>query len=301
MPILVRDYVLYSGDTVSCKAWQSALENAIFIDQINSDGLLPADFQQVCNSEQVRTIIDWPPVERDNCEFGDVMCVPNCYLYAALRAMEELYGDEKYCSMAEKLKISLHKLLKKSGVFVDCTGSSHSCIHSLAFPLAWGVADIADHSALAGELSSRELSCSVYGAQYVLDACFICGLENHAVKLMTRRGKRSWLGMIDQGSTISMEAWDNELKPNQDWNHAWGAAPANIIPRRLCGIRPVKPGFAAFIVEPKPGELEFFRYRQPTPHGTVTVEFHRGTGTTVTLPDNRSETFTDASRIFTME
>lgn len=301
MPVLVRDYVLYSGDTAGCRAWQEALENAIFLDKINPDGLLPADFQQICNGEQVRTIIDWPPAERDNCEFGDVMSVPNSYLYAALWSMEELYGDEKYRLMAEKLKKSLHEQLKKSGIFVDCIGSCHSSIHALAFPIAWGVADTADYPALARQLAGRELACSVYGAQYVLDACFICGLESHAIKLLTRRGERSWLGMIDQGSSISMEAWNNKIKPNQDWNHAWGAAPANIIPRRLCGIRPVKPGFAAFTVEPKPGDLEFFRYRQPTPHGAITVEFRRGTGTTVTLPDNRSETFTDASRIFTME
>lgn len=39
--------------------------------------------------------------------------------------------------------------------------------------------------------------------------------------------------MIDQGSTITMEAWSLKAKPNQDWNHAWGAAPANLLPRYL--------------------------------------------------------------------
>ena len=29
--------------------------------------------------------------------------------------------------------------------------------------------------------------------------------------------------MIRVGSTITLEAWDNKFKPNQDWNHAWGA------------------------------------------------------------------------------
>jgi len=26
--------------------------------------------------------------------------------------------------------------------------------------------------------------------------------------------------MLDKGATITMEAWDDTLKPNQDWTHA---------------------------------------------------------------------------------
>jgi hypothetical protein len=45
-----------------------------------------------------------------------------------------------------------------------------------------------------------------------------------------------------------MEAWDDSFKPNQDWNHPWGAAPGNIIVRHLAGIRPLEPGFKKFSV-----------------------------------------------------
>ena len=34
--------------------------------------------------------------------------------------------------------------------------------------------------------------------------------------------------MIEVGSTMTLEAWDAKYKPNLTWNHAWGAAPANI-------------------------------------------------------------------------
>ena len=37
--------------------------------------------------------------------------------------------------------------------------------------------------------------------------------------------------MLRIGSTITTEAWANIYKPNHDWNHAWGAAAANIIVR----------------------------------------------------------------------
>jgi len=42
-------------------------------------------------------------------------------------------------------------------------------------------------------------------------------------------------------------------KPNSDWNHAWGAAPANIIPRQLWGIQPKVPGFKVVHIRPKWG------------------------------------------------
>ena len=63
---------------------------------------------------------------------------------------------------------------------------------------------------------------------------------------MTSDSLRSWMNMIRKGATMAMEAWDDTFKPNQDWNHPWGAAPANMIPRGLFGIRPLKPGFAEF-------------------------------------------------------
>ena len=53
------------------------------------------------------------------------------------------------------------------------------------------------------------------------------------MKLLLDDGPRSWLGMMKQGSTITLEAWNMKDKPNLDWNHAWGAAPANLIPRFL--------------------------------------------------------------------
>ena len=54
-------------------------------------------------------------------------------------------------------------------------------------------------------------------------------------RLLTSPGERSRAHMIyDVGSTITLEAWDNRFKPNQDRDHPWGAEPADLIPRRRC-------------------------------------------------------------------
>ena len=59
-----------------------------------------------------------------------------------------------------------------------------------------------------------------------------------------------------EGASLTMEAWGQEYKPNQDWCHAWGTAPANYIVRHLAGIQPLTPGFAAIEIKPQPGSVE---------------------------------------------
>jgi alpha-L-rhamnosidase len=79
--------------------------------------------------------------------------------------------------------------------------------------------------------------------------------------------------MLRVGSTITLEAWDDKFKPNQDWNHAWGAVPGNIIPRYLMGVRPLQAGFAKILIQPQPASLEKATAAIPTIRGTVSVSF----------------------------
>ena len=79
--------------------------------------------------------------------------------------------------------------------------------------------------------------------------------------------------MVDAGATLTWEAWDGKYKPNQDWNHAWGAAPANLIPRKLLGIEPLEPGFSKVSITPHPGSLPWAEVRVPTALGSLFVRF----------------------------
>ena len=85
------------------------------------------------------------------------------------------------------------------------------------------------------------------------------------------------------GTTITLEAWDNKYKPNQDWNHAWGAAPANIIPRCLMGIQPLEPGFAKVRIKPQVGSLTKGSFDQPTVRGTIHADFQSVPGESFVL------------------
>ena len=90
---------------------------------------------------------------------------------------------------------------------------------------------------------------------------------------MTSDGERSWRHMIDQGLTMTGEAWDAREKRNEDWNHVWGAAPANLIPRKLMGIEPLEPGFAKILIQPALTSLKWAEIRVPTLHGSLFVRF----------------------------
>ena len=77
----------------------------------------------------------------------------------------------------------------------------------------------------------------------------------------------------DEGATITMESWNDGGKGNSDWTHPWGAAPANIIPRFVMGIRPLEPGFSRTLIQPLPGHLGAASFSQPTVRGTIKVSF----------------------------
>ncbi len=85
---------------------------------------------------------------------------------------------------------------------------------------------------------------------------------------MIADGDRSWKHMVNSGTTISWEAWDLKYKPNQDWNHAWGAAPANLLPRFVLGAQPAAPGWNTAMIRPCPGGLKHARGQVPNPTRT---------------------------------
>ena len=80
----------------------------------------------------------------------------------------------------------------------------------------------------------------------------------------------TWLGMIAEGATATMEVWTKDDKPNLSWSHPWCSAPANIVPRRLMGVQPLAPGFKHFEVVLQPGVLAWATLSLPTVPGVGT-------------------------------
>lgn len=253
--------------------------------------------------KRIRDIVDWPQNgaagveketegETDGFVFTDYNTVVNAYHYEALRLMAlaaSVLGKTDdagfYTREAGRVRNTVNALLSDpaTGLYRDGTDTEHCSLHSNMFALDFGITTERNRPAVTEFVKSRKMGCSVYGAQFLLDALYDTGEADYALSLLTSTALRSWYNMIRIGSTITTEAWDNVFKANQDWNHPWGAAPANIIVRRLMGIEPLKPGFAEIRIKPQPGTLSTARLTVPTIRGDVSAAFDNSPGERFTL------------------
>ena len=110
------------------------------------------------------------------------------------------------------------------------------------------------------------------------------------MELSTAEGVGGWKHTPTTCTTITYEAWDQKYKPNQDWNHAWGAAPANLLPRFILGVEPITAGWKQARIRPQPGTLSFAKGKIPTPRGPISVDWENGPSfqMKLTLPDGIS-------------
>ena len=311
------DY-LYTGNKSSLEKYYKDLQAKTLLTLADESGFIstrtgkvtPELLKSIHLNDNIRDIVDWPHTgilglgkdekgETDGFVFTDVNTVVNAYHYFTLKVMGtiavELGKDEDskfYTSQAEKLKKAFNKVLldKRRGIYVDGIGTDHASLHANMFPVALGLAPAKNLDEISDFIRSRGMACSVYGSQFLMEAVYDNNNSQYGLELLTSTSERSWYNMIREGSTISMEAWGNKYKPNQDWNHAWGAVPANIIPRKLMGIEPLEPGFKKIQIKPQPGTLSVAEIKCPTIRGTVGVSFENKTGKSfkmsVSIPAN---------------
>ena len=270
----------------------------------------PEVLQSIHFNGTLRDIVDWPQKgilglgkneegETDGFVFQDINTVVNAYHYRALVLMEKIaevtgHSPDKrfFAERAGLLKKSFNETLldKKRGIYVDGWGTDHASLHANMFPLAFGLVPEKYVKSVTAWIRSRGMACSVYGSQFLMDAIYDGNDADYGLQLLTSTSERSWYNMIRVGSTITLEAWDNKYKPNQDWNHAWGAVPANVIPRKLMGIEPLEPGFSRIRIKPQPSTLEWAEIRHPVPCGEVKMSFRNHPGVSfvmdLTIPAN---------------
>jgi hypothetical protein len=263
-----------------------ALKTKLLMEKTREDGLLWAS-----------AIVDWPAGERDDYNNGEVdpdkkqqvgpliNTAANAFYYRALQSMAILARALKKDDEARNFNDKAAQVYRafnavffdeERGIYRDGQGCDHASLHANMFALALGLVPREKQESVADFVQSRGMACSVYGAQYLLEALYRAGREDYALQLMTSHSERSWWHMLELGSTMTLEAWDAKFKPNLTWNHAWGTAPANIISRFLLGVRPLTPGYEKILIAPRPGTLQWAKAQIPTPKGPVQVEFHQG-------------------------
>lgn len=282
---------MFTGD----KAWMSqrldSLKSKTLGDRAREDGLLVSNAKQVKRDD----IVDWPVNERDGYVFTPVNTVVNAFHLRALQLMSEMATAAGKLDDAKKMKAQYDKAFASfqtklfnpaTGLYTDGEVAKHSSLHANLFPLAFGLVPEDRKPKIIAFLNERGMKCSVYAAQYLLEGLLENGEGDIAMRLMLAEGDRSWKHMLKSGTTITWEAWDNKYKPNQDWNHAWGAAPANILPRYIAGVRPLSAGWSKVLIQPQPASLTKLSAKVPSPRGSLLLNWEMASKTwQLSLPE----------------
>lgn len=264
------------------------LKKRILMERVGPDGLVTSNAAQIKKGD----IVDWPHTERDGFKFTNTNSVVNAFHLKAVADMAELADAlgkteeaKAYRERHAKTGAMFQEVFfnKKTGLYRDGIGTDHSAIHSNFFPLAFGLVPADKRAGILAHLKKSGMRCSVYAAQYLMEAMFDNGAEREALALMTADGDRSWKHMVNSGTTITWEAWDQKYKPNQDWNHAWGAAPANLLSTYVLGARPAVPGWKTAAISPRMGDLSFAKGKVPTPRGPILIDWKSGVDFTLSL------------------
>ena len=104
MPLMVRDYLLYTGDRAPLARWRRWLSSRLLPELTRADGLVSGD------GKIIRDIVDWPPSEMDHYEMGKVNFVPNACFVQALESMAELTGNAGFRARAESVRARLREM-----------------------------------------------------------------------------------------------------------------------------------------------------------------------------------------------
>ena len=177
-------------------------------------------------------------------------------------------GSERQSRSGEAI-LQSRVLRSARGIYTDDEGSMHCSLHANMFPLAFGLVPADRQAKVADFVQSRGMACSVYRA--VSAGGDYWGGQGRCRREIDDRQDRAKLVAHDRGRvTMTTEAWDVEFKKNLTWNHALGAAPANIISRFVLGVRPLEPGYARILIAPQPGTLKWVRGKVRL-HGPVTA------------------------------
>lgn len=283
---------MQTGDTNWLAARYDALKSKLLMDRVGPDGLVRSSKGQIARDD----IVDWPGGERDKYVFTEFNTVVNAFHIRALRLMAEMgraIGRNADAATFAEREAKARSVFNKSfldasrGLYRDGKSTDHVSLHANLFPLAFDLVPTANRTQVADWLVGRGMKCSVYAAQYLLEGLFESGRDAAAIDLMIAPGDRSWRHMVESGTTITWEAWGQKYKTNQDWNHAWGAAPANLLPRYVLGVQALQPGWKQAVIRPHPGSLESASGKVPTPNGPVLVEWKQAQGfkLSVKLPE----------------
>lgn len=251
-------------------------------------------------------LVDWPVTCRDGFDVSAANSDDSVRSSLGALALDALAdaagwrgdaaGAARYGAAAAATRAALRALNfrvnatnSSEAYFVDGAvgpSAAHAAIHSSVYALAAGALD-GDAPAIRLAVARMRRhgvapSSSMMGRWWV-DGLYRAGVwageaADLAFDVLTSPSYPSWLDMLAQGATTTMEAWRAADKANLDFAHPWASSPSFTIPAGTLGVVPTAPGWARWRAMPQPSGLTSMRAGVPTPAGVVSVSFSAAVG-----------------------
>jgi hypothetical protein len=280
----IRDYYQYTGDADFVKSVYPRMTTLMdfVLARRNAHGMLeglPGDW----------VFVDWADMPKD----GELAVIQ--LLFArSLEAMADCaalaHDDARaatYRQLAADLKTKIMAAFwdPRRQLFVHGRkdGKTNPLVtrHPNMFALMFGYLDDTQAGSVRRNVLTSDTVARIttpYMRFYELAALAESGQQRY----VTDQIKDYWGGMLRAGATCFWEQYDPKVQGAARWAmygkpfgmslcHAWGASPLYLLGKYYLGVRPTQPGYAAYVVEPDLGGLQWIEGKVPTPHGDIAV------------------------------
>lgn len=142
--------------------------------------------------------------------------------------------------------------------------------------------------------SSGSTQVGPYTSAYELFARFESGDTAGALELIRNEwGLMRHTSPYYSGATWEYVALDGTpgLGVGTSLAHGWGSGPTSALSKYVLGVRPVKPGYRTWLIEPQTGDLTWAEGTVPTPFGPIAVFWQmtpRGLALQISVPPGTS-------------
>ena len=245
-------YYMYTGDEDFLRSVYDASVNYVRLWNVGKDDLV----------EHRAGSWDW----MDWGLNADTAAIENAWYYYALsciRHMAEVLGRDSgdLLDVMRRIRNGYASLWTKKGYKSACALRPDDRANSLA--VISGLAGEAQYEVIASVLTNTFHS-SPYMEFYVLEALCQMGRYEAAGRRMLKR----YGNMIgDDYSTL----WEFWVKAEGTSNHAWSGGPLVILSKYFAGVRPVKAGYAEFVIRPQLTEPDTVQCIVPSVKGYIRV------------------------------
>ena len=207
---------MQTGDTKWLAPRYAALKTKLHLEQARADGLIVSNGKQIttATSWTGRTRAGWirfPTREQCNKRLSPA----GSGLHGRTRPRPASRCGRRRLRRPRNhhpRSLSEKSLRSAQGLYRDGQGTDHASLHANLFPLAFGLVPAENRAHVAQWLGERGMVCSVYAAQYLLESLFENDEATKAIELIAAPGDRSWKHMVESGTTITWEAWDQRYK-----------------------------------------------------------------------------------------